>query len=173
MTEIKKDKNLLDLPVLIYDRDMAAGKDEISSIYLKELGGVSTPDELREFCKRWRNIWLLKWPGEDDLEANILLPEEVAVVEDAFDAEKVLEALGKKDDDEWLLQAIDTDENAKVMMQIAVPLPLLSASVQSRHWGVGSDLIMVRLFLDPYPELNEACRYGSGDIRKNNETKSE
>jgi hypothetical protein len=51
------------------------------------------------------------------------------------------------------------------MAHIAAPSPFMKATILGKKFGVGTDLIMVRLYLDPYPELIEAMRYGSGDTR--------
>jgi hypothetical protein len=146
---------LLDLPVYPKDRDCACATSEIVDAYLKERDGLKNPDEMHAFIDKWHDLWLLDNDYVD------LSQEEQALVDNQFDHEKVYALLLDKQNDD-----LDFDDlNVRIMAHIAAPAPLTQATVLGQEYGVGTDLIMVRLYLDPYPELNEAMRYGSGDTR--------
>jgi len=146
---------LLDLPVYPEDRDVACGTTIISSTYMKERDNLKSPGELKEFVSRWRNVWLL------DGDYDTLRDEEKLLVDNEIPHEAVYAQLLNKSRDD-----IDLDDpNVKIMMNIAIPAALLRAFMVGNKWGVGTDLAMVRLYLDPFPELNDAMRNGNGDPR--------
>ena len=139
--------NLLGLPVLPEDRFSAGGTDIIKDAYKKELADVSSPAELKEFVSRWKNLYVIKNPNIEER----TWPEEekLALVDCDFDAVYPL-LLRKKDNDLNF-----DDPNVRVMSQIAAPRALVDAFMLALQYKVGSDLAMVRLFLDPYPELKD------------------
>jgi len=155
-----KDKCLLDLPVIPFDRDRAAATNEIVESYLNELNQVQTEDALHAFIQKWRSVWLLKshLPDAD----NELMEDEVFLLEGKFDLAKVLRHLAQRKEDSHDFE----DPNVRVMAHLAVPRALLQASIGSSKFDVGMDLILVRLFLDPYKEYEDCCREGSGDLRE-------
>jgi hypothetical protein len=51
------------------------------------------------------------------------------------------------------------------MATLVLPRPLLIATMLSDKYGVCSNLGMIRLFLDPYPEFDDCCHDGCGDLR--------
>ena len=146
---------LLDLPVYPEDRDGACGTSDIVDTYLAERDAVKSGDELQSFVIRWRNLWLLS--GNYDK----LSEEEKALIDDEIDHDKVYSQLLRKKEDDLSFE----DINVKIMSHIAMPIPFLQAHRVSQHYGVGSDLAMVRLYLDPFPQYDNAMRYGSGDPR--------
>lgn len=146
---------LLDLPVYPQDRDCACATDLISDTYIKERDALKNPDDMRVFIDRWHDLWLLEGDYEE------LSEEEKALILNKLNHEEVYALLLDKQNDN-----LDFDSlNVRIMAHIAAPAPFMKATILGRKFGVGTDLIMVRLYLDPYPELNEAMRYGSGDTR--------
>lgn len=145
---MEKDKTLLDLPVYPEDRDLAGTTDIIVCSYIEEMNKVSSAEELVAFTQRWRNLFLLK---KDD---EILFAEEEQIITGAFDSASVYEAFLRKNSKD-----LDLDDPAvKVMMNIAAPRALIWAYVLGRRYGVGSDLAMVRLYLDPHSEFEDHLR---------------
>lgn len=145
---MEKDKNLLSLPVLPPYRD--DGGDIITDAYLAELNEVKTTDELEAFVNRWRNLWLLRHPAD----TAPLLPAEESLVNLTFDRQAVLDFLGRRKDDSLDFE----DPNVEVMCNLVLPFNMLTAFRLSHHYGVGTDLGMVRCFLDPYTELENELR---------------
>lgn len=147
----KQDKCLLDLPVLPEHRDDAATTDIVQEAYLKERDAIQTTDDLLNFVRRWRNVWLLRCPRDEAAD----LPEEVQrLVSLDFDQEKVLGWLKEAKADSLPFE----DIHVRIMAHIAVPVPLLDAFQLAKHYGVGTDLGLVRLFLDGYPEHENKLR---------------
>lgn len=153
---MEKDKILLDLPVLPHDRDSAVSESVVHDSYLKEIEAVKTGADMTRHVERWRNLWLLR-----DEERPALTPGELRLVRLEFSPDAVAgHALRKKD------AGLDfEDPDVQVMMNVVAPISLVMASMLAQQYGVGSDLILVRMFLDPYPEHEDACRNGSGDTR--------
>lgn len=146
---------LLDLPVCPDDRDDTCGTSIIGDAYLQERDNVKSPDELRVFINRWQKLWLLSGDYEQ------LSDEEKALVSNEMCHEQVYVHLKDKREDN-----IDfSDVNVRIMANIVMPHPLLKAFMLSRKFGVGSDLAMVRLYLDPFPGLQDAMRSGCKDPR--------
>jgi hypothetical protein len=147
----KADKCLLDLPVLPEYRDTC--EDVVKEAYLAEREAIQTVEELVAFVRKWRNVWLLKSPI---LEEEELRPELQDLLALDFDAEKVLYWLKRKAEE--VPFPYETDVNVRIMAHIAIPIALLNASSLARHYGVGTDLGLVRLYLDPYPEHENKLR---------------
>lgn len=146
---------LLDLPVYPVDRDSCCASSLISDSYLKERDEIKSGEELQKFVSRWRNMWLLT--GDYDK----LTEEEKRLIDNDMEHDSVYAQLLriKEDDHDF------NDINVKIMSHIAVPIPMLEAHRVSNHYGVGHDLGMVRLYLDPFSQYDDAMRYGSGDTR--------
>ena len=145
----KADKCLLDLPVLPKLRDSFG--DEIQTAYLAERDAVQSAEELVAFVRRWRNVWLLRCPLDEERE---LPPELQDLLALDFDAEAVFNGLKKKDTTDLPFE----DLAVRIMAHIAIPVTLLDAYTLADHYGVGTDLGMVRLYLDGYPEHENALR---------------
>jgi hypothetical protein len=158
---MRRDKNLLDLPILLHDRDQACGSSEILDSFLSELDAAKTVEKLKAFLAKWQNMWLLSHPLDDSL--NDLEPEEQKLLTGNFDHDIILSWLQRKEEDKL---PYDEDENVRIMAHISMPTPTLWAFMLAKHYGVGVDLGFVRYFLDPYPELEHACRCGSGRVVK-------
>jgi hypothetical protein len=178
---ILRDKILLDLPILLDDRDSAASTTIIIDTFQDELvhtycdcchGGVvgldanaeiwsqgqrSKLDDLKKFIKKWENVWLLKMPEGRN---NILFPEEEEII-NLVDIEPLLDLLPRRRDDGLKFE----DKNVRKLANLIAPVTFITATMVADHYGVGSDLALVRLYLDPYPEYSYACRNGSGDPR--------
>jgi len=150
-----RDKCLLDLPVLPGHRDGAAATDIVHETYFQELKAIENPEALLDFIRRWRNLWLL-CPPEETKE---LAPEVRSLLALDFDPERVFEWLQKKDRDDI---PYTTDVHVRIMAHLALPHPLLDAFELAKHYEVGTDLGLVRLFLDPFPEHEDKLREGSG-----------
>lgn len=148
---MEKNKNLLDLPIRLEDRDAACETEEIGSAYINELKLVSSAEDLTKFVERWRNIFLLQRGPED---TDPLSEEEGAIVTGKFDAAAVAALLPRKGENDLDF----TDTNVKIMAMIAAPITLLMAVLFAKHYGVGTDLGLVRLYLDPFPELENEMR---------------
>ena len=152
-----KNKNLLDLPVLLHDRDMACGTSEITDSYVEELGKTEGTEALAIFIERWENVWMLA-PAEGPEELSL---EEEKLLELDFSLTRVLQLLLRKKED-----GLDSDDiEVRIMANLAAPVPFIRAALFSNYWGVGTDLGLIRMYLDPYKYLDECCRYGSGDLR--------
>lgn len=147
---MKPNKTLLDLPVLPHNRDDACGTDIIEETYIAERDKVSSEGELWAHIKRWRNVWLLECP----IRPRKLLPEEIKLLWLDFDSTEVFKWLHKKKENDLPFD----NETVKIMMHIAIPFPLLDASLFARHYGVGCDLAMVRMYLDPFKEFENYLR---------------
>lgn len=152
-----KDKNLLDLPVILHDRDDAA-TSAIIDAYMEGLRRATAPDRLSGHIAVWRNLWLLKpHDGVPDLTRG-----ESALLDGDFGPLRVMELLSRKSEAKDLDPG---DIDVHVMCNLAVPPAFMMATLLASHYQVGHDLAMVRLYLDPYQDLSECCRYGSGDLR--------
>ena len=147
---MKPNKTLLSLPVLPRSRDDACGTAIIEETYIAERDKVSTEAELWAHICRWRNVWLLNCP----IRPRKLLPEEIRLLWLDFNSAEVLKWLDQKKREGLPLE----EEAVKVMMHIAIPYPLLDASLFARRYGVGSDLGMVRMYLDPFKEFENHLR---------------
>lgn len=146
MTNKDNKYTLLDLPILPRDRDSACGSSIIEDTYLKELGEIQNIEQLKEFIVRWRNLWMLD---------NTKVSDEIEqLLGNNFDHQAVLEFLARKKDDKLSFD----DMSVRIMTNLAVPHTLLQAFSIANYWGVGTDLAMVRLYLDPYPELDDCLR---------------
>ena len=138
---------LLDLPVLPKDRDNACGTCTILETYIKERDSINNSDELVEFVKRWKNIWLLRKERTS---------EENDLSESKFDAVSVFELLIRMRNKE---DGFDYDQyNTRIAANIAVPPSSLDAFLFSKQFEVGSDLGFIRLYLDTYPEHEKDLR---------------
>jgi len=138
---------LLDLPVLPVDRDSAAGTSVIIDTFLKERNEVKDLTQLLDFTKRWKNIWLL---------IERVSREEYDIVDGNFDYstfDLFMKMISKEDGNLDI-----NDNNVRVAMSMCVPHASLRALMLAKEYGVGSDLGFVRLFLDPYPEHQDALR---------------
>lgn len=167
MALTERTKNLLDLPVVPVHRDDAASTSLVQETYLQELSvatDVESPEHswrevkgqepyLVWFVKRWQSLWLLRDPRESP-EQNILTPEEQAIVDVSFNVEEVTERLRHKKEVDLPWE----DFAVRVMAHIALPRTLMKAWEVANHYEVGVDLAMVRLYLDPYPELADKLR---------------
>jgi hypothetical protein len=141
---MKKDKTLVDLTQFQVQRDTATATDTVREQFLKERNDVDTPEKLRAFIESWRNLWLLQ--GCEENETN---DSETALLEGTYDPEKVLDYKSKAKDIE-VTDAEANDLNFGVTCELMLPVPLLMATNFAHYYGVGSDLGLVRLFLDPY-----------------------
>jgi hypothetical protein len=145
-----KDKTLLALPVLPRDRDGAAASDRITSTYVVERTAIKTSGDLTAFLERWRTVWLLsRGPSE---ESALLTDAELNLLDGNYDPVRVLHFLNENDFDPS--QCMAAQQAAHIML----PRTLLRAFLLSNKYGVGPDLGMVRLYLDPYPELINELR---------------
>jgi hypothetical protein len=149
---VKRDKCLLDLPVLPDHRDEAAATDIVKEAYLQELNALGTPEELLDFVRRWRNLWLLRCPRREPEEVQ---PELQSLLALDFDPEKVFDWLQKKKQPNV---PYTEDVNVRIMCHLALPIGLLEAFQLANHYQVGTDLGLVRLFLDGYPEHDQKLR---------------
>ena len=146
---------LLDLPVLPPDRDTACGTSIIQETYLQERDAIKTVEELEAHLKRWENLFLL----EPEPEVEFPLK----------DLEKTLALLLQCRENVETELNFDTIE-AKEVACIMIPAALMRAFLLAQHYIVGHDLAMVRLYLDPYPELIDELRgqcYGGCAKREN------
>jgi len=158
---MKKDKCLLDLPVLPYDRDSFS--DDIGETYSKDVSDIKSAQDLKNHIEKWRNLWLLRSPKFDDIDTwSQLQPDELKLLNFDFDFNEVCSFLERKDEDGLPFE----NENVRIMANIVCPKSLLQATILADKYGVCTDLAMVRLYLDPYPEYIEYCRGGCGDLRK-------
>jgi len=159
-----RDKTLLDLPILLEDRDSAASTDSIIDAYTTELLVVQESrklEVLRAFIERWRCAWLLKIPeGKNTPEGKNVLSLEEEEILGLAEIEPLVELLPRR------MEKLDfNDKSVRKLAHLLIPIPFLSATMVADKYNVGSDLALVRLYLDPYPEYQNACRNGSGDPR--------
>ena len=159
-----KRTNLLDLPVLPFDRDGAAATDRIVETFTAERKQISEPSQIQTFVNRWKAIWLLSsGTAFPDAAENTLVymcrqplaKEIIDLVEGRYDADKVFEYLSTLD----TIKEIDpNNHNLSLTCSMVLPEPALSATFMAHNYGVGNDLGFVRLFLDTYPELENEGR---------------
>lgn len=137
---------LLDLPILPRDRDRAGRTSIILDTYIKERNEISSVSLLKAHIKRWENLFRLTNENFPNLDlTNIFNIKEE-------DYETILAHIKKlllKQD-----KGLDfEDELVGITMDIFIPPTLLQATIIAKKYEVGHDLIMVRLYLDPYPEF--------------------
>lgn len=139
---------LLDLPVHPLDRDAAGYTDIIEETYTTERPGIITLADLTAFINRWRAIWELVCPYHPDLKTgHVPVANETVVA--------LLPIMGDKD----FAGPFDGDNPDHVAtINLLLPPAFLHAHVVASEYGVSSDLALVRLFLDPYPELDGELR---------------
>jgi hypothetical protein len=151
--------NLLDLPVLPLDRDMACGTSRVSSTFVNDRKKVSSAETLKSFVDKWRPVWLLSAGPVPKSSGNLLVDKcraplseaAVKIVNADFDHERVVTLLNheKLPQDEVL---------ACLLGEIFIPGPMLFAFQLSNTYGVGHDLGLVRIYLDTYPDLIDEGR---------------
>ena len=150
---------LLDLPVKPKDRDAAGGTDIIRNKYVSSRKGCKTVIGLKRHVTKWRNMWLLSAVSDA---ARALSAQ--WLVDAQPDWEKVLYFLRlPKDRQVEELKLADNDTPltlvARAALDIFLPPASLHAELLAQHFIVGSDLGFVRLYLDPYPELENELRW--------------
>jgi len=156
-----KRTNLLDLPVLPYARDGAAATNRVIATFVKERTTLTSPMQLRAFVRRWQAIWLLQAgpgypPGSAADETRRPLDSYTrTLLEGRYDAKRVFRFVNHKQGEE--LSETDS-RDFRIACCIAMPGPTLPAFFMADKYGVGSDLAMVRLYLDTYPALADVGR---------------
>lgn len=141
---------LLDLPVVPPQRDLAAIADLVKTAYLSENKGIQTAEAWTKFIERWTNLWLL--PNKPGLPA---------VLRGDYDMEEalaILQRLYAKDDSVVPAGGEEPSIEYLAAVDIVLPEALLRAEMLAHHYGVGTDLALVRLYLDPYPEHENELR---------------
>ncbi|MFA6234400.1 MAG: hypothetical protein WC824_09510 [Bacteroidota bacterium] len=134
---------LLDLPVLPPDRDTACATSFIQDVYICERGSLTNAEELQGFIQRWKPLFLL----EPDPSCQVPLENPERIFE-------IMQKLKTKSDEDLDFESDEVKEAMNVMM----PPALMKAFFLARHFLVGHDIAMVRLYLDPHPELLEELR---------------
>lgn len=143
---------LLDLPIKPICRD--GFSDSIQEQFVSERKALSRPEEIRPFVRKWHSIWRLQVGPLAHPSHRVLRRAEVDdLLSLNFDAKKVFRIL--QDDTLFKLQ----DKSSYIMAHLAIPEPMLRAFELSQHYGVATNLGMVRLFLDTYPQHEMAWRF--------------
>src|SRR3972149_5467299 len=156
MPNFEQNKCLLDLPILPYDRDSFS--DDINEAYINDVESIDTEFDLRNHVHKWRSLWLLKNPNDK----RVLSVEEQKLLSLEFNFDEVIQFLKRRKEDGLPFD----QESVRIMTHLLMPAPLLQAFMLASHFGVCTDLAMVRLYLDQHPEFEECCRGGSGDLRQ-------
>lgn len=156
---------LLDLPVTPI-RDEA--NDDVCSAYVTERQSIAGPKGLRPFVRRWRSLWLLapgssgrpdsarRAPGSASALAALKRPvdDDVrALLSLTWPAPAVFAALGRDAKPDFKIRA------CRIAGLIGLPPALLHAEVLANHYGVTTDIALCRIYLDTYPQHDEALRY--------------
>lgn len=159
------DKSLLSLPVLPTNRDKAARTDRILESFVHERKAATASGELAPFIERWKNVWQLQ-AGDTAKDApensyagsarQGVHPAAQRLLMGDYNKDKVLEVSRSSKDAPSSIPADDPDY--EVACHLMLPLPLMNAHFLARHYGVCSDLAMVRIYLDTYPELKDEGR---------------
>lgn len=155
----KRTKMLLDLPHLIYDRHHC-DSDELLEEFVRDRDSLPSPEYLKPFVEKWRNLWLLMHPNSDHL--NNLSPGEVVLLNEDYDEEEVFVSLINNEG--WTGRFMPHTYAESIQYHITMPTPARWALRTADKLDCGSDHIFVRTFLDPYG-LDTACVLGSGDTR--------
>lgn len=154
-----KPLTLLDLPKkhLPADRDAACGTDGIQDAYLRGRKTIKSVRMLRTFVAKWRNLWFLTCPDLPPAAPCVWLDAE------GLNWDTVVKLLATSVDEQADALGLRGDPAARTLEQLAAtdiiaPPALVAATVVGHTFGVGTDLGMVRLYLDPWPELNDEMR---------------
>ncbi len=141
--------SILDLPVLPNDRDEAVATSVILDTFINERDLVSNADELVTFVSRWKNIWLLR-------DESIRSKEENDISELKFDSNSIFDIFVR------IIHGEDNfdfnQSNIRVAATIAAPPASINALLLSKKFKCDSDIGFVRLYLDPYKELEDKLR---------------
>lgn len=140
---------LLDLPVLPVDRDFACGTNLVHEAYLKNRKAIASVSDLRVHLAKWRNLWLLGLNREE-------VPEPVSLTDDQ--CELIVKWLSVPLAEQPALNRDPLPLEVRIWACVMAPGPLVRAFEVAHHYKVGSDLGLVRLYLDPYPELDDELR---------------
>lgn len=146
-------KTVYDLPV----EPTGGIGDRIVQTYVTELKKVKTPEELKAFSERWKNVFLLRCEERD--EDSELTPEEVSIVEGTYDPQEALqciEANKQKPGPETVCKHIAAmkktlKENPKarfnscVGMHLALPGPLAKATLLAQKFGCPTDTALLQM----------------------------
>jgi hypothetical protein len=145
--------NLLDLLGLVDlpDRDCAGQTANVEGIYLEERKALESPRQIRPFVRRWTPLFTLQ-PGPRARHL-ATMPSRAkydlaAMLDGAYDAIQVCAVLQDQSRYDNGLRA------HRIAANILIPPPLMNAFQLASHYGVMSDLAMVRLYLDTYPALD-------------------
>lgn len=145
-----QDKTLADLPQFRgIDRDGACGTSDVQEQYLKERNAIDSPEALTAHIEAWHNLWVLAGPGEMGEDVR---PEVEWMLTGLYDPKKVLDYIDKMilKDDSITGELLDSDPDCQIAAHIMLPASLMQAFFLSNACGVGHDLGLVRLFLDPH-----------------------
>ena len=122
--------------------------------------------QVRPFVKRWRNLWLLR-PGPAvfttskgswlDRVNEPLSRDEKVLLTGRYNAKKLL-ALVNQQPAEEPLHFDPRVLEWRLAGHLCIPRPLLYAFSLAQKYGVGSDLGLVRLYLDSYPKFKDRLR---------------
>ncbi len=159
--------SLLDVAPLVglRDRDRTAGSDSIHEAYLKDRDAVKSANELRRLIDKWRPMFLLSagplrvrkgsWADKAKRE---LSKEEVRLLQGRYNAASVLRFMKGYEGRSGKPLPKRLPEGLRIAMCVMLPPPMLTAFLLANHYGVGSDLGMIRLYLDTYPEHDGELR---------------
>lgn len=147
-----RNKTVFDLPV----EPTGGIGDRISHTYITELSKAQTPEDLKKFVERWKDIFLIRCSNEDEE----LTKEEQMLVDGNFNPEEALECvrLNKLNADgpdlackhiKAMQEQAKTNPEAKQTsccgMNIALPKPLLMAFMLSQRFGVPTDAALLQM----------------------------
>lgn len=154
-TTLESHCNLLDLPVLPFDRDEAVGTNKIITEFIKMRKMISSTTELRDFIDFWKPIWLLTPGTFTEHKPNSFI---AAACQYSLD-EAVLKLLRHEYDADEIVKNIHNPDGCSekeffgLLCNLNLPIPGLLAFQFATAYGVGSDIGFVRLYLDTYPDL--------------------
>jgi hypothetical protein len=152
--------NLLDLPVLPYDRDDACGTSRVSSTFVHDRKNVSSAETLKAFVSKWRSVWLLSAGPVPKSSGNLFIDKcraelsepAVKIVNADFDHELIATVINNPDG------SVHNSELLSILAEISIPSPMLLAFHLSNEYDVDHDLGLVRIYLDTYPDLIDEGR---------------
>jgi len=135
---------LKDLPV---KPDGMGASDTVVTAYLEELGAVATPEQLWEFAKRWRPLYLMTPKPRIDKKAKnarrfrVTQNNMQSLLDGTWDPKTALQCLTISRTG----NCAHATQFSCVGMHIAVPLILIHADFISEKFGVPKDMALIQL----------------------------
>lgn len=148
----------MDLPV----RPLQYCGDAIHTAYINEFKKVYDAKTLKEFTKKWRNIFLIKVSNEEKY--CILSKEEEQIVTGKYSAREVIDCIKKNANNEPCkhIEKMQKEKeggeektNSCVAMNLMMPFTMIFVSMLSENFRVPTDVVWIKLAKIIFPELSK------------------